>query len=464
MNHMNPDQKVAAAREQLIIDQRFFGSLICSMPCVSATRVRGFAVRTMATDGTTIWYNPGFVEKLTLAEVKGVLMHEVMHKAQAHHLRRNGRDHKTWNKACDYAINPIVAQAGQILPAGALINPAFADWSAEEVFEQLTISSQPGIPLFQPEKGDKSGEKEGEVAGMGGDDGSDEDAEKEESDLGDGDEESDEEDSAGNGEDNEGNDAGGGDGDDDEEEDGGMIEPGGGADHGLILDPVDEQGKQLSPADIEAALAEVQIAVLQAAMAAQGVGQLPAGLERIVEEARNPREDWREVLRRFVSQHVETPVDQTWTRPNRRFVGAGQYLPGWRKEDTGDLLLVIDTSGSTFATPALPRFYAEIKRILEDVRPASVHVIWCDNYVQKSETYTEPSEIPPICPGCGGTAFSPVWREVQRLGLKPSGCVFFTDLICHDWGADPGFPVLWAKWGHDQRKPPFGEVLDINQP
>lgn len=460
MNHMNPDQKVAAAREQLIIDQRFFGSLICSMPCVSATRVRGFPVRTMATDGTTIWYNPGFVEKLTLAETKGVLMHEVMHKAQAHHLRRNGRDPKTWNKACDYAINPIVAQAGQILPAGALINPVFADWSAEEVFEQLTLApppppNQPGQPCDEGEPGDGGQGAKGK-GGDKDDDGEDED---ESEDEGEDEQDSDAADDASDGDDADEDDEG-----DDEEEDGGMIEPGGGADHGLILDPVDEQGKQLSPADIEAALADVQIAVLQAAMAAQGVGQLPAGLERIVEEARNPREDWREVLRRFVSQHVETPVDQTWTRPNRRFVGAGQYLPGWRKEDTGDLLLVIDTSGSTFATPALPRFYAEIKRILEDVRPASVHVIWCDNYVQKSETYTEPSEIPPICPGCGGTAFSPVWQEVQRLGIKPSGCIFFTDLECWDWGKDPGFPVLWAQWGHSQKRPPFGEVLDINQP
>lgn len=468
---MDAHKKVAVAREHLIIDQRFFGSLICSMKIIPADRVRGFPIRTMATDGTSIWYNPGFVDGLTLAETKGVLMHEVLHKANAHHLRRAGRDARIWNKACDYAINPIVIAAKQILPTGGLINPAFSDWSAEEVYEQLVLppppsnQSKPGKGAPSKGEGNVNDNSKSKSKDKGDDE---EDADEDDGDADDADDDgddADEEDDERSGDEDGGEDAvpdGAGDGKEDEDE---GPQAGTGADHGLILEPVNDEGQPLSPAEVQQAADELRVDIIQAARLAQAAGeQLGAGLTRLIEDAENPRKDWREVLRRFVSQSVETPVDQTWARPNRRFIHQGVYLPGWRKEGTNELLIAIDTSGSTISTPALPRFYAEMKRILEDTRPEKVTVIWCDNRIQRAETYTDPSQIPQDCPGCGGTAFSPVWRKVREMNIKPSGCVFFTDLICSDWGDDPGFPVLWAQWGHKPRTPPFGEVLDINQP
>lgn len=450
---MDAIKKVAIAREHLIVDQRFFGTLICSMPTVPATRAQGFPIKTMATDGRTIWFNPGFVDTLTLAETKGVLMHEVLHKANGHHLRRAGRNHRIWNQACDYAINPIVMAAGQVLPVGGLVNPSFADWSAEEIYEQLTLNNQ--AAQQQPKKEKSDDKQKGLAAGVGGDDEGD-----------------DPDDADGSGD--EGDDGSSGDEDEDgnavhhpderAEEDAGEdeVEVGTGADHGLILEPLNEEGTPLSPAEIQQMADELRVEIVQAA--ALAAGDMPAGLSRLVEDAKNPRQDWRDVLRRFVTRAVETPVDQSWARPNRRFIHQGVYLPGWRKEGTNKLLMVIDTSGSTITTPALPRFYAEMKRILEDTRPDEVTVIWCDSMVQMVETYTDASQIPQICPGGGGTMFSPVWRKVRELGIQPAGCVFFTDLICNDFGEQPEFPVLWAKWGHRPRSVPFGEVLDINQP
>jgi predicted metal-dependent peptidase len=221
----------------------------------------------------------------------------------------------------------------------------------------------------------------------------------------------------------------------------------------------------MSPAEMQEAADELRVEIINAARIAMACGEaIPPGVARIVEDAKNPRPDWRDMLRRFVSKAVEVPVDQTWARPNRRFIHQGIYLPGWRKEGTNNLLMVIDSSSSTIRTPALPRFYAEMKRILADTNPDSVTVMWCDSVVRRAETYTDPSQIPQICPGGGGTRFSPVWRKVEEMNLKPSGCVFFTDLVCHDFGTQPDFPVLWAKWGKAPIKPPFGDVLDINQP
>ena len=57
----------------------------------------------MATDGRRIVYNPAFVEKLSPAELEGVLAHEIMHCALAHHCRRGERDTQLWNQATDYS-------------------------------------------------------------------------------------------------------------------------------------------------------------------------------------------------------------------------------------------------------------------------------------------------------------------------------------------------------------------------
>jgi hypothetical protein len=69
----------------------------------------------MATDGVSLYYNPEFVDTLNSATLAGVLAHEVMHPALQHHVRRSRRDPKRWNEACDYAINPLLLDAGRVM-------------------------------------------------------------------------------------------------------------------------------------------------------------------------------------------------------------------------------------------------------------------------------------------------------------------------------------------------------------
>jgi hypothetical protein len=76
----------------------------------------------MATDGARIVYNPAFVDHLSPAEVEGTLAHEVMHCALGHQCRRGGRDPELWNRATDFAINPILIANGLTLPTRALIH------------------------------------------------------------------------------------------------------------------------------------------------------------------------------------------------------------------------------------------------------------------------------------------------------------------------------------------------------
>ena len=57
-------------------------------------------------------------------------------------MRRSGRDPKRWNEACDYAINPILLDAGLHLPEGVLVDDRFREMSAEQIYNQLQIGSR----------------------------------------------------------------------------------------------------------------------------------------------------------------------------------------------------------------------------------------------------------------------------------------------------------------------------------
>src|SRR5579863_4285237 len=133
MRHETPTSlRIQKARTSLILDHPFFGSLLF--------RLKGRECRsipTMATDGVSLFFNPEFVETLNSATLAGTLAHEVMHPALHHHVRRSGRDPKRWNIACDFAINPLLVDAGLNLPEGVLLDNRFRGMSAEQIYNLL---------------------------------------------------------------------------------------------------------------------------------------------------------------------------------------------------------------------------------------------------------------------------------------------------------------------------------------
>src|ERR1700754_149902 len=101
------DPRMTKARAALITSQPFFGTLALYLNIVEQE-----SCGTMAVDGTNLYYAPSFLNKLTPAELRGIIVHEVLHCAFQHHVRRQGRDMELWNEACDYAINPVVLESG----------------------------------------------------------------------------------------------------------------------------------------------------------------------------------------------------------------------------------------------------------------------------------------------------------------------------------------------------------------
>lgn len=418
-------QKLTRARVQLLLTQPFFGTLSLRLKLVPGS------LPTMATDGSRIVYNPAFVDQLKPAELEGVLAHEVLHCALGHQCRRGDRDPELWNEAADFAINPILLGNGLTLPAGALIDPAFNNLSAEEIYARLLPKGRGGTgPKQDPQRKNSGGGTtpgQREVPSTGAPDPTDDSAHQSVS-----------------------NQVGA---TRDEAPGSGSMPAGS---FGDVWDATDEQGHPASPAEQRREEYEWSIAAEQALRSAKACGREPAGVERPLRESCQSRQDWRAILRHFVAATM--PSDYRWTPPNRRYIASGLYLPSVERQGLGEIVIAVDTSGSIGARE-LEQFAAEISAISEETQPQAIHVVYCDAAVQSTQQFG-PSERVRLEPrGGGGTDFRPPFEWVTESDITPVCLIYLTDLCCNSYPETPEYPVLWVT--DSRRIAPFGETIRI---
>ena len=196
------------------------------------------------------------------------------------------------------------------------------------------------------------------------------------------------------------------------------------------------------------------------AMAGRQPGNQTGAFEELIDSMHDSVMDWRALLRQYMT--TITKADFTFSRPNRRFISQGIYLPSMRSETAGQIVFAIDTSASMDSV-SLAALWAEIRAAVADVEPESVVVVQCDTEVKRVDTY-DPYSLPEQlhAVGRGGTAFKPVFRYLEQEGIRPCVMLFHTDMECYEFAdEEPDFPVMWCKYGEHGNKPPFGEVLEI---
>jgi predicted metal-dependent peptidase len=420
------EAKLSRARTQLLLNQPFFGTLCLRLKLEMST-----SFPTMATDGRRLVYNPAFVEKLTPAELEGVLAHEVMHCALAHHCRRGDRDAQLWNRAADYAVNPLLIGNGITLPKEALIDPSFADLSAEEIYPRLL---KQGHDSGRAESPSQSSAQWPDAVGGGNGPGQAPQSEPQETQS-------------------------------TEQQVQQQLQLPGKPDQpipaqpgcfGEVLDVAGEDEQPASQAELSRQMYEWAINAEQALRSAKACGREPGGVERPLEQARQSEHDWRAILRDFIA--ATSPSDYRWAPPNRRFVSAGLYLPSVERSGVGDIVIVVDTSGS-IGIQELEQFAGEINAIASEAQAESVRVIYCDAAVQGVQEFgpSEPIKLSPK--GGGGTDFVPAFQWVEENEIEPKCLVYLTDLCCNSFPETPDFPVLWVTDSH--KTAPFGETLRI---
>jgi predicted metal-dependent peptidase len=211
-----------------------------------------------------------------------------------------------------------------------------------------------------------------------------------------------------------------------------------------------------SPAEQAQTQAEWRVKVAQAAQAAKMMGNLSGNMQRLVDEVLRPKVDWADVLRRFM-QRAKTTT-RSWARPNRRFLAQGLYLPSVSGEALGEIVVAVDCSGS-ISQKVLAAFAAEIQAIHGDTSPAVLHVIYFDSEVSHHDAFVSDDTVTISPHGGGGTAFSPIFRFIEEIDVRPVACVVLTDLYCNDFGPAPDYPVLWISNG--RATAPWGEVTKL---
>lgn len=238
--------------------------------------------------------------------------------------------------------------------------------------------------------------------------------------------------------------------DDDGKGGGGGSQPGPG-DPGGSLDEVTDG----DPGSNETDATDWKIATIQAAAAAKAMGKLPGSMSRFVDEMTTPKVDWRNVLRRFVTEISKN--DYTWMRPNRRYAAQGIFLPTLYSESMGHVVVGIDTSGS-IGQDMLNAFGAEIKSIVGSVRPIKTTVIYCDSSVNHVDEFEPNDELHFDMHGGGGTDFRPPFAWLSERAEIPVCFIYLTDMY-GPFPSDPGYPVLWC--ATTDIVGPIGETVQI---
>ncbi len=109
------------------------------------------AVPMAATDGKTLWFHQQVYGDLAAEERDALFLHELLHAALLHPLRRGVREVKTFNIAADIVVNGmVVGEASLRLPSGAVRDPKLEHLSVEEIYELLQKQlprQRPSLPL-----------------------------------------------------------------------------------------------------------------------------------------------------------------------------------------------------------------------------------------------------------------------------------------------------------------------------
>lgn len=164
-------RRLQKARTSLLINQPFFGMLAMQMDLqIDASIVPP----TACTNGQFVKFHPDYVDSLDQDHLVGLMAHEVMHPACGHCWRRDGRDPWQWNLAADYAIDPIIIDAGFRVPDQTL-NRDWRGKSAEWIFDRLPqnkkqqspSAGQKGGVIDAPEPGQQGNGQPGQQPGQG---------------------------------------------------------------------------------------------------------------------------------------------------------------------------------------------------------------------------------------------------------------------------------------------------------
>ena len=370
---------------------------------------------TAYTDGVNKRYSKPFLETIDCEpKLRGLVLHENLHVALKQIPRGKDmfkEDSKIANMAADFVVNDIIFnikgtisggnEAIVALPEGALYDPFFHNWNMREVYNYIRKENpQRGKGTGSSSDGHEDGDGQNSSPSQGGKQNSNNKikANGKEYDMG-------------------------GDGFDEHDW---------------------ESFKDITPEELKELSDGIDKALREGGMLA---GRMGAKMPRAIGELLEPKIDWRDALRDFVSSAMKGKDEFTWRKMNKRQLANDMYLPSMENETIGEVIVAIDTSGS-IGGAELTEFATELASICDLVQPDAVRVLWWDTMVHgeqvfKAESYGQiASLLKPL--GGGGTHVGSVATYINEKKLNAECVIVFTDgYVEHDieWNIVP--PTLW---------------------
>lgn len=206
---------------------------------------------------------------------------------------------------------------------------------------------------------------------------------------------------------------------------------------------------------------EIQRALRQGEMQRKKiVGKGSDGLDGIWDALLKPKVDWRKVLRDFITETCAGRDESTWRKPNRRYLSMDIYMPSMYGTQMQELVIGFDTSGSCFGGDEMSRFVAEIKTIIEQIKPAKTHVIYWDTEITGHQIFDEGDfAVQNLKPkGGGGTDGSVLFDYLRAKRITPQAIVQFSDGYVGSWGVT-NCPTMWALTSNLQA--PYGVTINL---
>jgi len=402
--------RIVIARVGLLLRHPFFGNMATRLRILAADDWLG----TAAVDGRNLYYNTQFFNAMNNKEIEFVVAHEILHMVFDHLGRRGDRVPMLYNISADYIVNNTLVRDGiGIIPSIVQCYQDFKyeGWTSEDVYDEL----------FKQAK--KNGEEYVKQLGEMLDEHLDMD----------------------------------GEGDQDGDAGGETKDSNG---HGVSISKpkyTKEEIKQIKD--------EIKEATINAAQSA-GAGNVPGAVQRMIKELTEPKMNWREILRQQIQSIIRS--DYTFSRPSRKGQMSGAILPSMDFQDTIDIAVCIDMSGSIGNTQA-EDFLGEVKGIMDEYQDYNIK-IWCfDTAVYNEQDFSSDGgdnltdyEIM----GGGGTDFMANWTYMKEKDYVPKKLIMFTDGYAWDsWGdADYCETVFVIHSHHDKNlSAPFGQTVHYDQ-
>ena len=409
-------QLMQSDRCRMLEKHPFVGSLAMHLDMVPVIDSR---MTTATTDGTRMFMDAEFYSKMDEEERLGIIGHEVWHCALRHFQRLGNRDRKKFNFACDVEVDLLLHRDGfkvEVLPHEA----TWEGKSAEQIYDLMF----PGLEQFQKDDehifdsdklpGDTDGENDGDVSDGENKEENNNDSEKSNNENG-----------------------------------SGRMPITGDANlpsvsHDGVIDP------DFQPAR-EEELAEDWKDHLKNAVQQEmekgnkGIGTLPGNVEDLIkDEDKVATVDWKKVLLDYVSQLFGG--DRQWLPPARRYVWKKLYLPSRARKQSIEIVLAIDTSGST--TEDLPDFLAELRGMTSAFGEYKLTIIQCDIAIHSVQEYSNDDPLPEEglqFKGFGGTSFLAPFKYVEeKMDTPPTVFIYLTDGFGEAPAQAPVYPVIWC--------------------